>query len=343
LNPGALALLLAAGLPPLLPQGPPQLADTARAFFDAEPVEGDLEGGLLLCRIDVVGDRGWDTFGAIDIAVTVTPGGRAPVEVWGPEDRSSAIVSVPAVTLRRGEKLKFLVEDRDLTEREFVARGAVGYAGLPLRLDLDHTQLECRGFSREGAEVRARAPLEKAALALAGVEGAEPVLTEASLGAPHGPLAEARSAALEAEAWLGGSDTSVQRLKARLKKSLHDFEERARASMRARHAALPPPGTSVPLRSLGLVARVVPGPGLTLEVAPAGVDVSFDDEDVAARTAFLAERGRLLELSATPAREGSPVAGLLKAGETRIVRLRVSGGANVPALARVDGELLRLR
>lgn len=343
------ATWLAAGLPPLFAEGPPQLADPVKVFFEAAPVSGELQGGVLVCRVDIVGDEGWDTFGAVDLLATFTVAGRAPVEVWGPEDRANAVVSVPAVNLRPGDKVKIDLEDRDLTEREHIARGVARYAGaLPLRFDLDEAQVECRGFSRADAEARARPALDRAAAAAALVETAAPDPAVPGLGLPSHALATAESAALEAEAWLGRTDVVVAGVHQRLKAGARRFEALAREAIHKTKTTLPAPGTPFPIDSLGLEARVVPGKLVTFEVAARKSEVTFDDEDVADRVTFLWARGHDLEMSATTAgddgddgEEAGPRT--LAPGQTHVVSLRPVGGSEAPEVARVDGVLVRLR
>lgn len=350
---------LAAGIQPLFPEGPPQLEDAVKLFFDAEPVAGELRGGVLLCRVDVVGDRGWDTFGAIDLVATFTLGTRAPVEVWGPEDRSNAVVSLPAVTLEPGENLKVALEDRDLTEREAIARGSVPYAGaLPLRISLDEAQVECRGYSRSSAELRARPWLERAAVAAAVVEVALPDVQAPGLGLPGAAIAEATVGAARAEAWLGSTDDEVKGLRERLRRAAARFDGLAREAIHTRAASLPPPGTPFSIPGLGLEARVVPGPTVTIEARRRKGAGGIDADDIADRVTFLSSLGGQLEASAGVIEddeeadaddddhddEGDGATAEKHApGHIRRIQLRPLGESVRPELARIDGVLVRLR
>lgn len=339
-------MMVAHGLPPLWREGPAQVPDAVNAFFDAADAAGPLEKSVLLCRVDIVGNRGWDTFGAVDLAVTVTVGKDAPIFVRGPEDRSSAVISVPAVDLAPGEKLKVVIEDRDVTENEFIARGSADYAGkLPLRINLDDVQVECRAIERATAVARAKAPLARAAHAMTSVERAVPDLRQPGLGAPDGARWDVAARIDEAAAWLGDDDPSVRSAVAQLDAALAAFQDRARAEVRAAPARLPAPGGTVAMASLGVNARLLVGPSLVVEVSvPAGSDpVLVRDDDVAAHITLLDASARQLErhVSAVPGRASDAQGVTLAPGTSRKIRMR-TGGA-LPDVARVDGVLVRLR
>lgn len=344
-----LGSLLAHGLPAIWREGPAQVPDAVNVFFDADDdvigSDGAIDKGVLLCRVDIVGNRGWDTFGAVDLAVTVTVGKNAPVFVRGPEDRSSAVISVPAIDLAPGQKLKVLVEDRDVTENEFIARGAVDYAGkLPLRINLDDVQVECRAVSRATAVVRAKAPLMKAAQAMTAVERAVPDLTRENLAAPDSARWDVTARIDDAAAWLGDDDIAVRALVVQLDAALAAFHERARADVRAAPARLPAPGGTIAMASLGVNARLLVGPSLVVEVSvPANsVPVLVRDDEVAAHITLLDANAKEIErhISAVPGRASDAQGVTIAPGASRKIRMRAGALSEV---ARVDGVLVRLR
>jgi hypothetical protein len=341
----AFTSLVAYGLPALWREGPAQVPDAVNVFFDADDISGPIDKGVLLCRVDIVGNRGWDTFGAVDLAVTLTVGKGPPTAVRGPEDRSSAVVSLPAIDLAPGQKLKVLVEDRDVTENEFIARGAADYAGkLPLRINLDDVQVECRAVGRATAVARAKAPLAKAAHAMNAVERAVPDLSRAGLGAPDSARWDVAARIDDAAAWLGDDDASVRALVTQLDAALAAFHERARADVRALPARLPAPGATVPMSSLGVNAKLMVGPSLVVEVSvPAGSDpVLVRDDDVAAHITLLDASAKEIErpISAVPGRASDAQGVTIAPGTSRKIRMRASA---LPEVARVDGVLVRLR
>lgn len=341
----AFGSMVAHGLPAIWREGPAQVPDAVNAFFDADDLSGPIEKGVLLCRVDIVGNRGWDTFGAVDLAVTVTVGRGAPMVVRGPEDRSSAVVTVPAIDLAPGQKLKVLIEDRDVTENEFISRGAADYSGKwPVRMNLEDVQVECRAIGRATAVVRAKAPLAKAAYAMTSVERAVPDLTRAGLGAPDGPRWEVASRIDEAAAWLGDDDASVRAAMAQLHAALAAFHDRARAEVRAAPARLPAPGGTIAMSSIGVNARFIVGPSLVVEVSvpPDSEPVVVRDDEVAQYITLLDPAAKEIErfVGAVPGRASEAQGVTIAPGTSRKIRMRASA---LPEVARVDGVLVRLR
>ncbi len=341
----AFGSLVAHGLPAIWREGPAQVPDAVNVFFDADDVSGAVEKGVLLCRVDIVGNRGWDTFGAVDLAVTVTVGKGGPTYVRGPEDRSSAVISVPAIDLAPGQKLKVLIEDRDVTENEFIARGAVDYAGkLPVRINLEDVQIECRAVDRATAVARAKAPLAKAAHAMTSVERAVPDLTRDALGAPDSARWDVAARIDDAAAWLGDDDASVRALTAQLDAALAAFQDRARVEVRAAPKRLPAPGATIAMSSLGVNARLLVGPSLVVEVSvPAGGEpVLVRDADVAAHITLLDASAKEIErhISPVPGRASDAQGVTIAPGASRKIRMRAGA---LPEVARVDGVLVRLR
>lgn len=355
----SLSSFTAAGLPPFVDVGEPQVPDPVAVFFAAQstvPVGGVVDGGVLVCRVDIVGDHGWDTFGAVDLAITITLGQRAPTEVWGPEDRSSAVVSVPGVDLKPGTRVVVDVDDRDVTGREAIARGAVVYAGqLPLRLDLNDAQVECRVVDRATAVARAAPALAQANKATAVVAAARVDLVDDGLGLPRDAWFDAARHAGTAAAWLGSRDDGVEAARSALQAALRAFDDRARADIGTAAAALPAPGGWSPMAFLGVDVRVVAGPSLVVEIrAPAGEDdpLTIHDTDVAAAIVLLDDHGPARErtVAVVPGKAAPPDTtvdpsedkGSLAPGAVRKIRLRPSTG-RVTSLARIDGVLVRLR
>lgn len=169
---------LTGGLP-LVIEGVPQIKDQ-NAYFEADAIAGDVDG-VVLCRVDVVGARAWDTFGAVDLAVTLTAGAQR-LEMWGAEDRASTIVTAPAVRLRKGDPVVVVVEDRDLTGREVVARARGVYDGTKLAFDLDETQIACRSVPAARAAARAQPYLKSAEQRLSTLQKSAPDLRSISGG-----------------------------------------------------------------------------------------------------------------------------------------------------------------
>jgi hypothetical protein len=331
----AVASLVAHGLPAIWREGPAQVPNTVNVFFDADDVTGPLDRAVLLCRVD------------IDLAVTVSAGGAGPVYVRGPEDRSSAVISVPAVSLGVGQKLKVVIEDRDVTENEFIARGHVDYAGkLPVRINLEDVQVECRAVDRKTAEARAKPALAKAAHAMTAVERAVPDLAQSGLGAPDAQRWDVTARIDEAAAWVGDDDANVRALVAQLEAAMAAFQDRARAAVREAPERMQVVSGDVAMPSLGVNARLLVGPSLVVEVSvPAkSAPVLVRDDEVAQHIVLLdpSTGARNIERSITAVQgRASEAQGVtLQPGTSRKIRMRTG---QVPQLARVDGALVRLR
>lgn len=175
-----LALVVSSGIQ-LGNEGVPQIKD-ANAYFEADEVKGDVDG-VVLCRVDVVGARSWDTFSGIDLVVTLTAGDQR-FEMWGPEDRPNAVVSAPGVRLAKGARVTVSVEDRDVTEREPVAHGALVFDGSKLAFNLNETQVACRTVPAARAQKRAAPYLKTAEERLTQLTAARVKLHDGSAGWP---------------------------------------------------------------------------------------------------------------------------------------------------------------
>lgn len=343
--PLVLSALLAIDVP-LWRQGPAQVPDAVNTFLAADDVTGPIHKGVLLCRIDVVNNRGWDTFGAVDLGVTFTIGKGTPSWVRGPDDQSSAVVSVPAVDLAPGEKLHLLIEDRDVTENELIARGHALYQGkMPLRINLQDVEVECRAIDRATAELRARPFFVKANAALPRIDRAVPDLTSSAVGKPHDAHRAVASEIDAAAAWLGDDDPAVRASYAALEAAMEAFHDRSRALVREVAKTLPL-AEAVPIAHIGVVARVIPGPGpsLVLEVRVPSTSpaVTVRDADVANTVVLLDPTATPIErhVFVLPGREAHGVT--LEPGATAKIRLRTLGEA-LPQVARIGGVLVRLR
>ena len=357
----ALTIHGAAGIPPFFPEGDAQLADPVRVFFDAgdgldastSAKQGDLAGALVLCRVDVVGDKGWDTFGAVDIRVLVSAGNRPVHEAWGPEDRSSAVIGMPGFDIKSGDKLKVVVEDRDVTDNELIGTRTVPFVKMPLRIDMEDTQVECRALAHSVALSRAQPAIAKAATSLFAFESAEPKLEVRGLGFPMSDYAAAADGAREAEAWLGKRDDDVKPLLTRIAKAESAFAAKASAKVDAAKRTLPAPGQTFRIASLGLNAKVTGGALVTIEVTPSSTSATFDDAELTSALMFLTAKSPAEHAAFTAAQlnasdaSGRSSGGVdvanakltLKAGEVRTVRLRMSEGG-LPDLMRVDDDVV---
>ena len=106
----------------------PQLPDARDRFSDATDPPGPVQGGLLLCDLQMPGTSWF--LSRPDIRARVRFGSSAPVVVDGPDNRDQVTVSVPVASLEVGQELAIEALDRDLFNRDdFLDRGEVSYAG----------------------------------------------------------------------------------------------------------------------------------------------------------------------------------------------------------------------
>lgn len=183
--------------------GVAQVREANKVYAEADPIAGAIDG-LLACRVDVAGSRGWDTFSAIDLAVTLSAG-DVRVEMWGEEDRSSTFVTAARVQIALGTRVVVVVEDRDVTEREPVGQGAQVFDGKSLAFDLGDTLVSCRVVPNARAERRAGHALAQARGVFTRLRAPAVNLQELDLGWDRGAEFEMDVALQQAVAWAGPS------------------------------------------------------------------------------------------------------------------------------------------
>ncbi len=313
------ALALASGLP-LVVEGVPQIKD-ANAYFEADAIAGDVDG-VVLCRVDVIGSRSWDTFGAVDLAVTLSAGDQR-FEMWGDEDRANTFVSAPAVHLKKGTKLTVVVEDRDLTGREPVARGHAVFDGTSLAFDLDETQIACRTVPAKRAAARAQPHVKRAEQRVAQLARAKVDLRGISAGWNVLDEFAVAGAVRDATAWTGETD-ATRALLASAEKAQQAFASSLLAAAR-----------SLPATSSGQDARArfaLSGTSLTVTALidnPGLVRVDVVDDEgaiVAVSVADAFVTASLLKGQSTTIALPARVA----AKDVVVVRAGVSAGDMVP-------------
>jgi hypothetical protein len=137
----------------------------------------------------VLTDRGggdWDSLNGPDTRFRFRFGNREPVELWGPEDHWEMFITLPRVTLARGENIRVDVWDRDATTQEYISGFDTTFNGrFPLYLEWPWVRLECVAWTSAQAHQRAKPLLEKVDAALATIDGATPSLERYDLGRPH--------------------------------------------------------------------------------------------------------------------------------------------------------------
>ena len=127
----------------------PQLSAPLEVFLAAAALRGDVERGLLICRVQSFNKM--DTFAGDDLHARATFGDTPEVANDGPEDGNLAFVSAPLATLKRGDTARFVVFDRDVFEMELITRASAKYGGGPLAMTDAGAAIECRVL--EGASL----------------------------------------------------------------------------------------------------------------------------------------------------------------------------------------------
>lgn len=249
---------------------PPQPPRASTLFTRARPYRGDTFVGMLLCRVDVVGN-GWDGGDPsgpvrrlagrpeVDLEVSIGEGTR-PLRYFGPEDTPSVTFAVPGASIASNTKAIFVVEDRDVVRNDAVGRVELVYRGeLPVRGEAPGVRVECRGATERdleaGVGAAARA-LETALAPLAAIPEADPEAVD--FGFDHGADATARAAAYDLARWAGLGDARVTAAIARLDERTRVWQQRAGAVVTSLRGSARP--TDVPFRLPGTTIDARVGP-----------------------------------------------------------------------------------
>jgi hypothetical protein len=151
---------------------------------------GRLDDALLVCYVEVTPKHGkkgdphaasyvpggddYDTFNGPDTLFRWELG-RAHVAQWGPEDHWKMYISIPAVTLARGERVHVRVWDRDVTTDEYIGDASTRWDGaLPLTLDGRKLHLDCNALTADEARAAVQPRLADIDARLTAIEAAVP-------------------------------------------------------------------------------------------------------------------------------------------------------------------------
>ncbi len=234
-------------------QREPQIEDPTRLYRAAGPSEGSLEGALVLCRVEAYEpDHGrWDAFAEPDLRIAVTIGDRRTV-VWGSENASVHVFSIPGVHLRRGQRVTMSVVDRDMTFDEHIGTLRGRFEGsLPLAMRATHLEGECRVAPAALVERNLAASLGPAEGAVSAFESARPDLARADLARPSD--IEARRRLLAAAGWGGWREQRVRALRARFDAAERAFDGEVRRAVSEAHRGAPRVGQPATIAGGGAV------------------------------------------------------------------------------------------
>ena len=146
----------------------PKVPDGAKLWktLEAPLAVERIENALLLCHAQVTDQVQWDGFFGPDLLFELSLGHAPPVRLWGPEDHWRMYVSVPRVTLARGDVIGLRAWDRDVSSKTEIGFVVITFDGtFPIHLKytkdaIDYLDVECRTMSEaqaiEGAKPRLR-------------------------------------------------------------------------------------------------------------------------------------------------------------------------------------------
>lgn len=159
----------------------PQPPRAAELFRRARPLEADVFEGMLVCEVEVDGDRwdGTDPLGAvrrtlgrpeIDAEITL-PGRDDRLRYRGPDDQNRVHVALPGVRLVRDDSIGIGLVDRDVLANDPIGAFVLTYAGtLPLSATIESASIECRAVARNLLDARITETLGAADAAMASLE-----------------------------------------------------------------------------------------------------------------------------------------------------------------------------
>ncbi|HEX2572991.1 MAG TPA: hypothetical protein VH877_25790, partial [Polyangia bacterium] len=222
-----------------------------------------IDGGLLVCHLQV--GRPKDpvrralldvmTLGAAELAnadVTLRLRLRAehPIVLWGPAKHDASFVSVPAVTLARGDRLEMALVDRGLWSDTPLGRTGVQWdGGSPFTLSTAKWTARCTLLDPDEVSVRARPWVESLDRQLDRIAAARVDHTQPEWGRPVRELSQLRGRFRDtltgegnfryAAGYLGWEHPEIQSRLERLRRGEAAFDEAAAREVEAIRQELP--------------------------------------------------------------------------------------------------------
>jgi hypothetical protein len=124
----------------------------------ATPIEMErLENGLLICYAEVTREVQWDGLFGPDLLFEFRVGKQTPISLWGPEDHWRMYVSVPRLTLNKGDVIGVHAWDRDVRSNTEIGFVVVTFDGkFPLEFvykkdGIDYLRMDCRAMTEPEA------------------------------------------------------------------------------------------------------------------------------------------------------------------------------------------------
>jgi hypothetical protein len=229
------------------------MPDADRYWRDLETPEHveALVDGLLICHVSVATasrpddfprggwnvprERDWDAFNGPDLRLRFQFRDEV-VGLFGPDDHWEMFVSIPAVTLRRGDRVQVGVWDRDVMSDQSIGRASAVFAGeFPWRFDARHLRFDCRGADNARARAWAAPWAAQIDAALDRIAAARPDPAASDFGEPveieelrNNWRGASRASFRYYAGFLGWRDADVQRRLTRYRDEVHRWNERIR-------------------------------------------------------------------------------------------------------------------
>ena len=234
---------------------PPQIHDAHRLFDQARPFEGNLRDGTILCRVSADSNRRYDgaaprgpvsrRFGAPDLNVTLRVHQTRGL-IHGPEDRYSTTVSMPGVSVRRGQRIGIHLVDRDAFRNDTVGDAVAVYGGsFPIELPGNQANGECRVLEPAIAERRMPGILANVDRELERATGVRVDLRANEIASPRESLDRALYHLYDAAALAGWQRTEVGNRRERVGEIERTYADALREAVAAARAAAPEPGRAL--------------------------------------------------------------------------------------------------
>lgn len=320
---------------------------------------------LVVCKVLVSAEHEWDAFRGPDLLVKMTLGPRRTRWRRGKENAYVSYISVPAVTLNKGDTVSIEVADRDILGDEHIGSDKKAFTGaFPIELSSEFMTANCRALPQSVVENRVAPFLDKAQDQLDRaklVKQADP--QKYGFGKPDRQITGAGTSIIRAAAWVGQRDDRVRALAdglAQLEKSWQLWQKEA---VQAQLQQLPKKGDWQSFADGGVKLRVVKtlcGSDLKLQrrvqQRQCGVEVQVEStgprnfrlREFAPLGNFKSLRLVLANGTTVPLRiakvmdsKNQPVDSLLlKRGDRAVVILMASSSNKVPGSKRVPAMLL---
>lgn len=220
------------------------LVTASAAFDEMSAAEADgPRGGLVACKLRVLSR--FDQLRDSDVTVNMKIGARETIEHKGPEDSDVTHFTLPRATWSAGEAIEIRARDRDVFSFDEIGTlTTVSNGKLPLTLQNANMAVECRAWTPEQVEERARVRGASLTAAITRVRAGKPAPGQPGWGHALAGFDAAWTELDLLSALVGSADPRVKTAGAELEKLEDEWTVAATRSVTAELAKLPPAGKS---------------------------------------------------------------------------------------------------